>query len=237
MIQTEAATATPAHDLTPWQMFLHADPVVQAVMVGLAIASVLTWTVLLAKSVELRRDARQLAHAGDAIAKAARMSDAVADHAVPAGIARTLLAEAQAELEASAGLADKAGIKERLGSRLDRSELAHVRRMRKGTGLLATIGATAPFVGLFGTVWGIMNSFVGIARANTTTLAVVAPGIAEALLATALGLVAAIPAVVIYNHFARTLGGLRGRLGDVSAGVQRLVSRELDRRDPPPPGR
>src|SRR3546814_1624005 len=88
--------------------------------------------------------------------------------------------------------------------------------MIKGTGLLATIGATAPFVGLFGTVWGIMNSFIGIAASKTTNLAVVAPGIAEALLATALGLVAAIPAVVIYNHFSRQIGAYRAQVADTS---------------------
>ena len=97
-----------------------------------------------------------------------------------------------------------------------------------GTGILATIGATAPFVGLFGTVWGIMNSFIGISKSQTTNLAVVAPGIAEALLATALGLVAAIPAVVIYNLFARWIAGYRARLADAAAGVERLVSRDLD---------
>jgi biopolymer transport protein ExbB len=96
-------------------------------------------------------------------------------------------------------------------------------------GLLATIGATAPFVGLFGTVWGIMNSFIGISNAHTTNLAVVAPGIAEALLATALGLFAAIPAVVIYNAFSRSIGGYRALLADGSALVMRLLSRDCDR--------
>ena len=107
--------------------------------------------------------------------------------------------------------------------------------MSRGTGVLATIGSTAPFVGLFGTVWGIMNAFIGISEAQTTNLAVVAPGIAEALLATALGLVAAIPAVVIYNVFARSISGYRQMLADVSAGVERLVSRDLDFRTLPRP--
>ena len=99
------------------------------------------------------------------------------------------------------------GTKERVASRLERIEARYGRRILRGTGVLATIGATAPFVGLFGTVWGIMNSFIGISKAHTTNLAVVAPGIAEALLATALGLLAAIPAVVIYNLFARSITG------------------------------
>jgi biopolymer transport protein ExbB len=114
-----------------------------------------------------------------------------------------------------------------VASRLERLEAATGRRMLKGTGVLATIGATAPFVGLFGTVWGIMNSFIGISRSQTTNLAVVAPGIAEALLATALGLAAAIPAVVIYNHFSRQVAAYRALVGDTSAAVLRLVSRDI----------
>ena len=101
--------------------------------------------------------------------------------------------------------------------------------MIRGTGILATVGATAPFVGLFGTVWGIMNSFIGISKQHTTNLAVVAPGIAEALLATALGLVAAIPAVVMYNMFARWISGYRALHADASAEILRLISRDLDR--------
>ena len=101
--------------------------------------------------------------------------------------------------------------------------------MSRGTGVLATIGATAPFVGLFGTVWGIMNSFIGISKSQTTNLAVVAPGIAEALLATAFGLVAAIPAVIIYNHFTRSIAGYKSLVADASALVMRLLSRDLDR--------
>ena len=121
------------------------------------------------------------------------------------------------------------GIKERIASRLERIEASCGRRILRGTGVLATIGATAPFVGLFGTVWGIMNSFIGISKAHTTNLAIVAPGIAEALLATALGLAAAIPAVVIYNMFARSIAAYRALLGDAAAEVLRIVSRELDR--------
>jgi biopolymer transport protein ExbB len=124
---------------------------------------------------------------------------------------------------------DKDGLKERIASRLERIEAAFSRRISRGTGVLATIGATAPFVGLFGTVWGIMNSFIGISKSHTTNLAVVAPGIAEALLATALGLAAAIPAVVIYNMFSRQITTYRAALADASAEVLRLVSRDIDR--------
>jgi biopolymer transport protein ExbB len=124
---------------------------------------------------------------------------------------------------------EREGIKERLASRLERLEAAFGRRILRGTSVLATIGATAPFVGLFGTVWGIMNSFIGISKSHTTNLAVVAPGIAEALLATAFGLAAAIPAVVIYNVFARSIAGYRAELADAAAAVLRLVSLDLDR--------
>ena len=102
-------------------------------------------------------------------------------------------------------------------------------RVERFMAFLATVGSTAPFVGLFGTVWGIMDSFQSIAASKNTSLAVVAPGIAEALLATALGLAAAIPAVVIYNVFARSIAGYRAALGDAAAAVLRLVSRDLDR--------
>ncbi|PZU21215.1 MAG: tonB-system energizer ExbB [Stenotrophomonas sp.] len=211
-------------------MFLHADWVVQTVMVGLAIASLATWTVLLAKHRQLRREAQRMQTAHGALAAADTLPTALATSGQESAIVSALLAEAQDELQRSPSVGSTDGIKERVGSRLQRIELAHARRLRSGTGLLATIGATAPFVGLFGTVWGIMNSFVGIAQANTTNLAVVAPGIAEALLATALGLVAAIPAVVIYNQLSRQLAALRGDSGDLSACVQQLVSRDLDHR-------
>jgi biopolymer transport protein ExbB len=148
------------------------------------------------------------------------------------GPAASFCAAAIEELHLSDAAADKEGLKERIASRLDRIEAAFGRRISRGTGVLATIGATAPFVGLFGTVWGIMNSFIGISKSHTTNLAVVAPGIAEALLATALGLAAAIPAVVIYNLFARQITSYRAALSDISAEVLRLVSRNLDRSPP-----
>src|SRR5262249_16055530 len=123
---------------------------------------------------------------------------------------------------------EKDGIKERIALSLDRIEKAAARRIARGTGVLATIGATAPFVGLFGTVWGIMNSFIGISKSQTTNVAVVAPRIADALLATAFGLAAAIPGVVIYNVFSRQIGGYRDLVGDASAEILQWVSRELD---------
>jgi len=214
------------HDLTPWGMYLAADWVVKTVMLILALASIITWTVLFAKSWELRRAGQALRRAFPALNMAARLDEAQAE---PDSVATKWLTAAQVELQQSHDAFHKDGIKERLALRLERLEQAQARHWRTGIGILASIGAVAPFVGLFGTVWGIMNSFIGIAHANTTNLAVVAPGIAEALLATALGLVAAIPAVLIYNHFSRVLAGLRDALGDVSAMVLQLVSRDLDR--------
>lgn len=209
-------------DLSVWGMFLAADWVVQAVMVGLVIASVLTWTVFVAKSLELAMAVRRQRRLLAAVDGARSLGDAPASDLVAAALAEQKLSADTVD--------DRDGLKERVASRLERLEAATGRRMLKGTGVLATIGATAPFVGLFGTVWGIMNSFIGISRSQTTNLAVVAPGIAEALLATALGLAAAIPAVVIYNHFARQVAGYRALVGDTSAAVLRLISRDLGRR-------
>ncbi|WP_273787731.1 MotA/TolQ/ExbB proton channel family protein [Bartonella grahamii] len=121
------------------------------------------------------------------------------------------------------------GLKERVHSLLSRCLLAATRRVACGSAVLATIGAIAPFVGLFATVWGIMNSFIGIAQSQTTRLDVVAPGIAEALFATAIGLFVAIPAVVMYNSLMRALNGYRNDLGDIAAALERLLSRELDK--------
>jgi biopolymer transport protein ExbB len=212
-------------------MFMSADILVQAVMLGLAFASVVTWTVWLAKVIELKLAMRKLRAQTFAIANQRSLAEAVQHVRGGRGVMQAFVRAAEDELELSSDLTDKTGIKERIATRLQRLETAATRNMHNGTGLLATIGATAPFVGLFGTVWGIMNSFIGISKAQTTNLAVVAPGIAEALLATAMGLFAAIPAVVIYNFFARWIGSYRALVGDASADVLRLISRDLDRRE------
>jgi biopolymer transport protein ExbB len=218
-------------DLSPWSMFVNADRVVQAVMVGLAFASLVTWTIWLAKGLELLAAKRKAWIANRILAESNTLEDAA--RAIGEGWARSspaadLVRAAVAEIERSAQLSAD-GIKERLAVELSRIEARAGRRMARGTGLLATIGATAPFVGLFGTVWGIMNSFIGISKAHTTNLAVVAPGIAEALLATAIGLVAAIPAVINYTVFARAIAGYRARLADASSSVLQHVSRDLER--------
>ena len=228
VVLEEDNTLGMAHDLSPWGMYQNADVVVKAVMIGLAIASIITWTIWIAKGFELlgakRRLRSEIAH----LKKATTLKEA-SDTATKKGtLANLLVHDALEEMRLSANTREKEGIKERVSFRLERLVAACGRNMSSGTGVLATIGSTAPFVGLFGTVWGIMNSFIGIAKTQTTNLAVVAPGIAEALLATALGLVAAIPAVVIYNVFARSIAGYKAQVSDASAEVLLLVSRDLD---------
>jgi len=221
-----AGPAALPHDLSPWGMFMAADMIVKGVMSGLAFASLVTWTVGLAKALELMFAKRRLR--SGLIHLASSPSLRMASEAGVKGRVAQFVAAALGEAERSAGLPVE-GIKERALALLTRLEHRAGRAMTRGTGVLATIGATAPFVGLFGTVWGIMNSFIGISKANTTNLAVVAPGIAEALLATAIGLVAAIPAVVIYNLFAKQITGYKALLADAGTEVMRHLSRDLDR--------
>uniref|UniRef100_UPI0039067236 tonB-system energizer ExbB n=2 Tax=Pseudomonas TaxID=286 RepID=UPI0039067236 len=217
-----------AHDLSPWGMYKNADIVVKIVMIGLAIASIITWTIWIAKGFELMGAKRRLRGEIAQLKKSTTLKEASEVTNKEGTLAHTLVHDALEEMRLSANAREKEGIKERVSFRLERLVHASGRTMSSGTGVLATIGSTAPFVGLFGTVWGIMNSFIGIAKTQTTNLAVVAPGIAEALLATALGLVAAIPAVVIYNVFARSIAGYKAQVSDASAQVLLLVSRDLD---------
>ncbi|UXS01845.1 tonB-system energizer ExbB [Agrobacterium tumefaciens] len=233
--QPEARLDLP-HNLSPWGMFRAADWVVKAVMTGLAIASLATWTVWVAKTIEIACARARVRRSLATIMSSADLDSAAHSLAGRGGPAAFMVRSAEEEMHRSHAALDHAGdtgVKERLASRLSRIEAQAGRRLSKGTGVLATIGSTAPFVGLFGTVWGIMNAFIGISESQTTNLAVVAPGIAEALLATAIGLVAAIPAVVIYNIFARAVTGYRQLLADAAAGVEQLVSLGLDFRKVP----
>jgi biopolymer transport protein ExbB len=237
------ATATPAdggsrplksttaalRELSPWSMFLSADILVKAVMIGLAFASLVTWTIFIAKMIEFSLIQRKLRAALGKIADARSLAEAQFALGAKDSVLSALLAAAMREARLSAGISSDAGIKERAASSFAEIVRAEARRIRLGMGLLATIGATSPFVGLFGTVWGIMNSFIGISKSQTTNLAVVAPGIAEALLATAFGLAAAIPAVIIYNHFTRVTKGYLELVGRSSGAAARLLSRDLDR--------
>jgi biopolymer transport protein ExbB len=213
-------------DLTPYGMFMSADIIVKAVMLGLIFASVLTWTIWLAKTLQLFDVRRRLKRAQHLLSVARSLGDAVPAAGASPHVA-LLIRAVEAELARSSDRRDIEGIKERIAARFERIEAGVGRKMMRATGILATIGATAPFVGLFGTVWGIMNSFIGISKLHTTNLAVVAPGIAEALLATAFGLAAAIPAVVIYNMFARSIAHYRALYADASVEILTLVSRDL----------
>ena len=236
----EPPVLTIPHNLSPWGMFMAADWVVKSVMIGLAVASLATWTVWVVKTLELAGARARAGRIIKIIRTSRTLAEAVDASAGRGGPAAYMLQAAAEEIKMSADALDHVegdGVKERVGSSLSRIEAFAGRRIARGTGILATIGSVAPFVGLFGTVWGIMNSFIGISETQTTNLAVVAPGIAEALLATAIGLVAAIPAVVIYNLFARSVTGYRQLLADAASGVERLVSRDLDFRKVPPGGR
>jgi biopolymer transport protein ExbB len=223
------STTVALRELSPWSMFVSADILVKAVMIGLAFASLATWTIFLAKMIELSLAQHKLRSALRKISDARSLAEAQFALGAKGSVLSALLSAAMREARLSAGISSDSGIKERAASSFAEIVRAEARRIRLGMGLLATIGATSPFVGLFGTVWGIMNSFIGISKSQTTNLAVVAPGIAEALLATAFGLVAAIPAVIIYNHFSRVTKGYLELVGRSSGAAGRLLSRDLDR--------
>jgi len=225
----KAGIAPAMKELSPWVMFMSADIIVKAVMIGLAFASLVTWTVFIAKSIELSVASAKLRSALKQIAEARSLAEAQMALGAKQGILPSFLAAALREARMSAGLSSDTGIKERAASSFSEIMRAEARRIRVGMGVLATIGSTSPFVGLFGTVWGIMNSFIGISKSQTTNLAVVAPGIAEALLATAIGLVAAIPAVIIYNYFSRVTKSYLELVSRASGAAGRLLSRDLDR--------
>jgi biopolymer transport protein ExbB len=216
-------------ELSPWSMFVSASLIVQAIMAGLVFASLVTWTIFVAKFIELFIAKRRLQGAVNSVAGARTMGEASSMLSSDHSVMRSFFAAAVEEIRLSPGLDSDVGVKERVASSFSEVTRSEARRVRFGMGMLATIGATAPFVGLFGTVWGIMNSFIGISKLQTTNLAVVAPGIAEALLATAIGLFAAIPAVMIYNHFSRVTKGYLDLVGRAGGTVMRQVSRDLDR--------
>ena len=214
------------HELSPWSMFMSADIVVKAVMLALAFASLLTWTIFIAKTIQMILSGRHMRTALTRLNGTKTLAEAqlaVAHDTLPA----SFVAAAIREIKLSEGAA--AGIQERAASRFAEIVRTEGRSARSGLGFVAMVASTAPFVGLFGTVWGIMNSFIGISKSQTTNLAVVAPGIAEALLATAIGLVAAIPAVLVYNHLVKVTKGYLDQVNRASGAVARLLSRDLDR--------
>jgi biopolymer transport protein ExbB len=216
-------------------MIQQATPVVQGVVGLLALASLLSWTILIGKSVELSIKGRAIRRAKHMLGQARTLLDAMR---VKDALSNRLVLEARDEVSQSADMVQAGmiyGLQERTSARLQRIEDAAERRASLGLNLLASIGSVTPFIGLFGTVWGIMGSFIGIAAANTTSLAVVAPGIAEALLATALGLVAAIPATLMYNAFGKSIGSYRAEIDDVVSTILCLVGRDAEREQLAPP--
>jgi TolQ protein len=218
------ATVPAPHDLSFLGLFLQADVVVKGVMVVLVLASIGCWTVIIQRSirlVRLRREARRFE-------EGSRTGRLPHDPGSGSGRIMTVGLQASHDQDSSETRAER---RERI-ERAMRAQLgAELRRLQPGLPFLATTGSAAPFIGLFGTVWGIMNSFSAIARSQDTSLSVVAPGIAEALFATAIGLVAAIPAVVAYNKLTTDLGRIQqafiagiGHLGD-SLARERPVGR------------
>lgn len=224
-----------AHDLSMWGLFIQADIVVKAVMVMLVMASIWSWTIIFAKRSKigmLNKKANLFEDSfwsGEPLDKIYRR--------VKGSKPDPMLATFSAGMEEwragiEAGLPDKENLQAGLRQRIERTMNVTINRemdrLERGMTFLASVGSTAPFIGLFGTVWGIMSSFSAIAASNNTSLAVVAPGIAEALFATALGLVAAIPAVVGYNVFSTGLGRYAGRLEAFAEEFQAILSRHLD---------
>jgi len=216
--------------LSPVALFLHADIVVKIVMIGLLLASLWTWTIIFGRGGVLRRADRQNAEFEKDFAKASdidRFLEANVRSEVPA--ARVFTAGmTEWRKSTSKPKVDKAATRERLASVMATTSAGEVEHLSRGLNILATIGSVCPFVGLFGTVWGIMRSFADIAASQNTSFGAVAPGIAEALFATALGLFAAIPATIAYNRMVHRLDMVEARLNRFSDGFHTTLSRELD---------
>ena len=227
-----------AGKLTPVAMFLEATPVVKVVMIGLLLASVFSWTLLITKLFEFGGLNRET----DKFLEAFRGSKSIAD------IARVSMSEEfegnpmadmaaaasqEVELSRQAGLqvggAHRDSTIMRAGTAVNAVQASLSKRLSNGMQFLASVGSSGPFIGLFGTVYGIMNSFIGIANTNTTNLAVVAPGIAEALLATGIGLFAAIPSVIFYNYFQTRIASYGVRSEGFVAELMNAISRQLDK--------
>jgi biopolymer transport protein TolQ len=213
--------------LSPWHLFLNADAVVKTIMVFLALASISSWAVIAEKISRFRSLARR---------SLVKLSASVQQHPKDpfARIYTAVLGEWRQThdqgLQSTERGAD--GLKERLNRVSGIATNIEIGKLQRGLSILATVGSVSPFVGLFGTVWGIMNSFQGIAASNNTSLSVVAPGIAEALFATALGLVAAIPAVIAYNRASGDLNDYASTLSTLTGIVEVQLSRQIDAEDP-----
>ena len=222
--------AAAAEMMSPIALFMQADIVVKAVMLGLAAASIWTWAIIIAHALKLKRAARENERFEREFWKAKDIDgfhDQRGEEDLPA--AKVFSAGLKEWRRSTAGKSvDKDGTRSRLAMTMHSAVTEQVDRLAERLNVLATIGSVAPFVGLFGTVWGIMRSFADIAGANNTSLAVVAPGIAEALFATALGLFAAIPAVIAYNRMSFGINRMEARLTRFADAFHGTLSRELE---------
>jgi len=218
-----------AHAMSPWALFLQADIVVKAVMILLLLASIWSWAIIIERTRRLRQLQKVTEDFEARFWKAETLEELrTAKGAHPAGdLFVAGMDEWRASTEGRAGV-DREGVRSRLGSVMAASIDRSISDLSDRLNILATIGSVAPFVGLFGTVWGIMRAFVAIGESQSTSLAVVAPGIAEALFATAIGLFAAIPAVIGYNRLLHLIGRLEDRLQNFSSAFHAMMSRELD---------
>ena len=234
---TGATTAGGAHaTMSPLALFLQADIVVELVMLGLLLASIVTWGIIFAHMMRIRKLTRQnerferdfwKADDFDRFYEAHRRDEFPSAKVFAAGIGEWRQSTAGQRI-------DKEATRARLATAMHSAATAEIDRVADRLNILATVGSVAPFVGLFGTVWGIMRAFSDIAGANNTSLAVVAPGIAEALFATALGLFAAIPAVIAYNRMAHGINRMEARLVRFADAFHAHLSRELEAAQPPP---
>jgi len=219
---TEPGIATPAHGFSFADMVLNADPVVQLVMALLVLASVACWAIVFEKMVRLGRARRAVRSFETAVKAELLMTGPRHAEGLPEVVLAAAVREKRDGMEAGE---TRSAFRVRLEIAMRQAMIQQLRQLEPGLPFLATVGSAAPFVGLFGTVWGIMNSFTAIAGSNDTSLAVVAPGIAEALFATALGLVAAIPAVVTYNTFSTGLARVAQRMNPAIAEAARQFAR------------
>ncbi|PHR59950.1 MAG: tonB-system energizer ExbB [Robiginitomaculum sp.] len=226
------------HDYSAWGMFLSADIVVKLVMMGLLLASLVSWVIFIAKLIQLNRNKKSVHHDYSSLDTCRSINDfetAFKDGDLNS-VTKEMLLCVQAEIPDTKlpEAHEYSGIKERTQWGLETVITSAMQRMASKVSIITTIGAIAPFVGLFGTVWGIMNSFIGIAQANTTSLSVIAPGIAEALLATGLGLIAAIPAVIFNNILAKGARNYKISLVKMASELMRILSRSFEIQNTPP---
>ncbi len=214
----ETAVVT-GRDLSILGLFEHADIVVKSIMIGLLIASIVCWALIFEKMFRMWRLNREVGVLEDAAAAGQLAAGA------EGGLVNAVSTAAQAEWNEGARNAPSGEVRDRLEQAMRGAMKRQLKAIEKGLPFLATLGSAAPFIGLFGTVWGIMNSFTAIAQSKDTSLAVVAPGIAEALFATAVGLAAAIPAVIAYNQFTVALGRAADKITPALAALARSLAR------------